>query len=281
MNEPLAPRTSFGIGGPARLWAEPARADDLHLLLGMLESEGIPWIVFGNGTNFLVKDGGFNGAAVSTRRFRRLSFTGSGVTAGAGVLLPRLVKQCALSGLAGLEFAAGIPASVGGAAASNAGGKFGDMGAVIERLILFEGAGARDIEASGLGFGYRRSGLEGKKTVIIEAEFKLAERAPEKILERTGDILEYRKKTQPGGVKSAGCIFKNPPGMSAGVMISSIGLSGKRVGGAEVSPKHANYIVNLGRASSGDVLSLMSIVEEEVYKFYNVKLEREVKIAGD
>jgi UDP-N-acetylmuramate dehydrogenase len=281
LNEPLAPHTSFGIGGRADLWAEPAAEEDIHVLLELLGAEGIPFAVFGNGTNFLVKDGGFRGAVISMRRFAEISFSGEVVSAGAGALLSAVLRKTAERGLSGLEFGAGIPAAAGGAAASNAGGRFGDMKRVLKSVLVWEDGGFKTIPAAGLGLEYRKSGLKEKKAVIIETELALKEESPDAVRGRILDIMDYRRKAQPLNARSAGCIFKNPQGMSAGVMISSIGLSGRSAGGAEISVKHANYIINRGRASASDVISLIELVEEEVQRFYNVKLEREVEIIGE
>ncbi len=276
----MSRHTSFCLGGRADLWAEPESAEDLRFLLGFLDAEGIPLVIFGNGTNFLVGDGGVRGAVVSMKRFRGLSFAGRTVSAGAGVSLARILNQAIGKGLSGFEFAAGIPASAGGAAASNAGGKFGDMKGVLKSVVLLSGGGVEKAGIGELGMGYRKSGIEDGKKVIISAEIELSEGDPGMIKKKAREVLEYKRKAQPLGSRSAGCVFKNPGGMSAGVMISSIGLSGRRIGGAEISVKHANYIINRGRATSGDVLSLIQLVEEEVLKFYNIKLEREVKIIG-
>ncbi len=280
LGEPLASRTTFGIGGPADLWAEPADAEDLSFLLGFLKDAGIQAVIFGGGSNFLVMDGGVRGAVVSMGRFHGLSFSGTGVSAGAGVPLSRILGESARRGLSGFEFSAGIPASAGGAAATNAGGRFGDMNDVLKSAVILCGGEVRKAAAGELGLGYRKSGIGAAKKVIISVDIKLREQEPLEVKKKVSRIMEYRKKTQPVNVKSAGCVFKNPLLMPAGAMISAAGLAGRRMGGAEISEKHANYIINRGKASSCDVLALIRLVEEEVFKSYNVKLEREVEIIG-
>lgn len=281
LDEVLAPHTSFCIGGRADLWAEPSDEADLELLAEVLAGEGIPYAVFGNGTNYLVKDGGFRGAAVSMRNFRRLSVSGDTVLAGAGTSLAAILRESARAGLSGFEFAAGIPASAGGAAAMNAGGKFGDIKSVLTCALLFSGGRLRRAAADELGLGYRKSGIKEENGFIIETEFRLSEGDPGSIKLKASEILQYRRNTQPLDSKSAGCIFKNPGSVSAGALISSAGLGGRRIGGAAVSTKHANYIINLGGARADDVLALIELVEEEVLRSYNVELEREVLIVGE
>ncbi len=280
LNEPLAPRTSFKIGGPADLWAEPRSKDDILFLTEFLKENSVDYVLFGNGTNFLVKDSGFRGAVISMKGFSNLVFTQEAVSAGAGVNLSSILTRAARDGLSGFEFSAGIPASVGGAVASNAGGRFGDIRSVLEGATLILNGEPVKAGAEKLCLDYRKSLIENREAVIIEAYFHLSELHPAKIKQRVREITDYRKKTQPCNVKSAGCIFKNPVQMPAGVMISSLGLSGRREGGAEVSVKHANYIINRGRANAADVISLIEMIEQEVFRFYNVKLEREVKIIG-
>lgn len=280
LNEPLAPRTTFGIGGPADLWAEPADAEDLAFLLEFLKEAGISAEIFGGGSNFLVMDGGVRGAVVSMGRFRALSFSGAAVSAGAGVPLSRILGESVRRGLSGFEFSAGIPASAGGAAAANAGGRFGDMKGVLKSAVLLCGSKVRKAGVGEMGLDYRKSGIGGAKKVIISVDINLREEEPREVKKKVAWIMEYRKKTQPVNAKSAGCVFKNPALMPAGAMISAAGLGGRRVGGAEISPKHANYIINRGGASSSDVVALIHLVEEEIFKSYNVKLEREVEIIG-
>lgn len=280
LNEPLAPRTSFGIGGAADLWAEPEDAEDLVFLLDFLEEAGVHREIFGRGTNLLVMDGGVEGAVVGMRRLRQVSFAGRKVSAGAGAPLSGILGESVRRGLSGLEFAAGIPASAGGAAATNAGGRFGDMKGVLTGAVLLCGGDVKRKDAGEPGLVCGRSRAEGARGVVVSVELELKESEPAAVKNEVSRIMKYRMKTQPVSVKSAGCVFKNPGGMSAGRMISGAGLSGRRIGGAEISRKHANYIINRGGASSADVLALIHLVEEEVFKVYNVELEREVEIIG-
>ncbi len=280
LGEPMSRHTSFGLGGRADIYLEPVDASDVQFLLSALVSEGVPWIVFGNGTNFLIRDGGVRGAVICMKRMRSISFSGSGVEAGAGAPLGIILKKSAELGLSGMEFSAGIPATAGGAAASNAGGRFGDMEGVLSSLSMVRGSRLFSLSKDELGLGYRKSVITGRNDVIISVALSLSASKPETVKKKVLEITEYRRRVQPHGVKSAGCVFKNPENMSAGLMISSIGLSGKRVGDAEVSVKHANYIINRGRARADDVIALIEIVEQEVFRYYNVNLEREVAVIG-
>lgn len=262
------------------MWAEPEDLEDLGFLLDFLKAAGVPVNIFGRGTNFLVMDAGVKGAVVSMSRLRLVSFAGKTVSAGAGAPLTGILGESVRRGLSGLEFSAGIPASAGAAAVKNAGGRFGDMKGVLKSAVLLSGGKAERKGAGELGLGYRKSAAGGRERVVISVEIELEESKPREVKEKVSRIMEYRRKTQPVNARSAGCVFKNPEHASAGRMISEAGLRGRRIGGAEISSKHANYIINRGGASSSDVLELIHLVEEKVFKLYNVKLEREVEIIG-
>jgi len=279
-DEPMRRHTSFGIGGDADLWVEPVDVEEMRAVLEFANGKGLMKAVFGNGSNYLVRDEGFRGIIISTKGLDGFRRRGDVVLAGGGLSLKKLLGATIKMGLTGLEFSAGIPATVGGAVMTNAGGKFGEMGTVVKTLKV---ASDRDVsvrDAGNLRFSYRSSGLEGCGAVIVEAELKFLPAEAGAVRRKVSEIFGYRRKTQPLEFKSAGCIFKNPGLMSAGNMISAAGLGGKRIGDAEISSRHANFIVNRGRASASDVMGLIRLIEEEIYRVYNIGLEREVEIIG-
>ncbi len=289
-NEPLSRHTSFRIGGPADLLAYPADRDDLAALLGEIGQQGLPYFILGGGTNLLVKDGGFRGVAISLQRmktiriereYRSIGGTFAVVFAEAGAPLAKLLSFALEEGLKGLEFAAGIPGTVGGAVCMNAGTAAGELGDVVESVTLLSPEGT--LVARGrdqISFGYRTSSIpEGH--LIVDARLILRRDDKNKITTRVREILDARKQGQPLGLPNAGSVFKNPQEEPAGKLIEAVGLKGKTVGGAQISEKHANFIVNLGNATASDVLTLMELVRQTVLDVRGVRLEPEIKIIGE
>jgi UDP-N-acetylmuramate dehydrogenase len=276
--EPLSRHTSFKIGGPADFWVEPVDVEDLIRLIGFLQQKGVDWTVFGNGTNVLIRDGGFRGAIISLKAFAGLTVEGNCVRAGAGVGMERVLVKAVDLELSGLEFAAGIPGTVGGAVITNAGGRSGEIGGVVRRVrVLDSRLNMRWISERELRFTHRSCCLS-PGTVVVEVEIELKSGEAGDIGRRIAGIRNHRRDTQPLESPSAGCIFRNPEGKSAGELIESAGLAGTRIGDAEVSAKHANFIVNAGRAKASDVLVLMEMIEAEVLKRCGIELEREIKV---
>ncbi|HEX9020799.1 MAG TPA: UDP-N-acetylmuramate dehydrogenase, partial [Nitrospirota bacterium] len=242
------------------------------------------------GTNLLVRDGGFRGVLISLQRmnaieiereYRSVGGIFAAVKAQGGAALPGLTLFVAEQGLSGLEFAAGIPGTVGGAVCMNAGTAAGEIGDMIDSVTLISpdgGVVARGREE--MGFGYRTSNVPDGH-VILDARMILRRDDPEKIKARMKNLLDKRKEHQPFGMPSAGSVFKNPPGESAGRLIEAAGLKGRAIGGARVSEKHANFIVNTGKATAADVLGLMEIVRQTVLDVRGVRLEPEIKIIGE
>jgi UDP-N-acetylmuramate dehydrogenase len=289
-NEPMSGHTSFAIGGPADIFACPADRDDLRLLLKAVKTRKQPFFILGGGTNLLVRDGGFRGVVISLqhmnsikieREYRAIGGSFAVVYAEAGASLAKLLSFSAEQGLTGLEFAAGIPGSVGGAVSMNAGTAIGEMGDVVESVCLMSPDG--DLitrHAAELGFGYRTTAIpEGN--LLLEVRVILRRDNAEKIRSRIKELLHTRKQRQPVGFPSAGSIFKNPQAEAAGRLIEKAGLKGRKIGGAQVSEKHANFIVNTGKASAADVLSLIAIIQENVLEVTGVRLEPEIKIIGE
>ena len=279
--EPMARHTSFRVGGPARRMAFPERGEQLVLLLSMARECGARPLVIGGGTNLLAPDGGLDRLVIETSRLCRLEAgeePGS-LTAECGVSLARLADFACRQGLTGLEFAHGIPGTVGGAVTMNAGAYGGEMKQVAAGVAaLFPEEGVKFLSGEELAFGYRRSFLtDSPEAVALSAVFRLSPGEPESIRKTMRELTARRKASQPLELPSAGSTFKRPEGHFAGTLIEQCGLKGRTVGGAQVSEKHAGFIVNRGGASSADVRELIRQVQEIVFEKTGVRLEPEVK----
>jgi len=279
----LSKLTTFRIGGPARELLRPGSAGELRRALVGLRRKAARVLVIGAGSNILAADGGVNAAVIKldAAGFCKIGQKRNIVVSGPGVSAARLLDYCAQKGLSGLEFMAGIPGTVGGALAMNAGvsldGKKFAIGDLVESAEVMDYNGnLKTIKKDKLKFSYRRSNLS--RHVILSASFKLAPADSKAIRGRIAELIARRKATQDYGKPNAGCIFKNPPAGSAGKLIDSCGLKGRSAGGAVVSSRHANFILNSGNASSRDVLALISLIRKEVKKKFNTTLETEIKI---
>jgi UDP-N-acetylmuramate dehydrogenase len=278
-NEPMSRYTSFRIGGPADAYTEPADVEALQHLMALTYAHKIPVFVMG-GTNLLVRDGGIEGVVVRLVRLDRIEEPEAGVLyAEGGVLMPRLLKFAMQRGLSGLEFAAGIPGTVAGCVVMNAGTRFGEMKQVVRKIRLVTTTGEIvDVSGEEAGYSYRRSRLpEG---IVVGAWLGLTPGSKAKIVASVKESLRRRKATQPIEIPNAGCIFKNPEGDSAGRLIEAAGLKGAHVGDAQVSTKHANFIVNQGKATAGDTQALIRLVTETVTQKLGTTLDLEVQIVG-
>ncbi|MEW6547389.1 MAG: UDP-N-acetylmuramate dehydrogenase [Bacillota bacterium] len=280
-SEPMSRHTSFRVGGPADLYVRPADFPSLQAALAILAEAELPVLVVGLGTNLLVRDGGIRGAVVSTARLSGWRVEGVRLVAWSGTPLPALARGAARAGMSGLEFAAGIPGTLGGAVIMNAGAHGMCLGEVIEQVTVLDGDGCMLLGREDLGLGYRDSRLRREKMVVTEAVLCLRSSSRAEVEARTMELLEVRRRTQPRGVPSAGSFFRNPPGVAAGFLIERAGCKGMRVGGAEVSPVHANFLVNRGGATAGDVLALAARVRERVAERFGIWLEPEVEIVGE
>lgn len=277
---PLKDYTSFRIGGPADALVQPLDLDDLCRLVRQARHVRVPLFVLG-GTNVLVRDGGIRGVVVSLAHLTRVHEEPNAVLYGeAGIGMPKLMQIASKRGLSGLEWAAGIPGTLGGCIVMNAGTKLGEMSETVKavRMISPEGA-IEDHPRSELGFRYRRSTLP--KGIVAGAWLQLKAGSPEHIAQTVKDYLRYRKATQPLNEPNAGCVFQNPSGHTAGALVEQSGLKGRRVGDAEVSTKHANFIVNRGKATAKDVRDLIAVVKRTVKARTGQALELEVKIVGE
>jgi len=276
---PLKEYTSFRIGGPADVLVEPADMEDLIRLASQAHTQKVPIFVLG-GTNLLVRDKGIRGVVVSLAQLRAIKAeSGSVLYAEGGVGMPTLIGHAIRRSLAGLEWAAGIPGTVAGCVVMNAGTRLGEMKDSVKAVRIVTPAGALiDCPACDIEFSYRRAKLPAGIVAGVWLQLKPGVRSElEKIVK---DYLRYRRDTQPLTLPSAGCVFKNPPNDSAGRMVEVVGLKGARIGDAEVSDKHANFIVNRGGASAKDVLALIKKVKGHVLRKTGVKLELELKLAG-
>ena len=281
---PMDRYTTFRIGGKVDALYFISQLSELQKTLSYLTKEHIPYLVVGRGSNLLVKDGGFKGVVIIMEgELASVEENGKEqpiLMAGAGLGLAQLLNHCTRRGLGGLEFLAGIPGTVGGAVTMNAGAFGKDMGSVVQQIQVVTREGElAERNRSELNFSYRKLSLP-KGTVIVRAKFRLVDENSEVVAKRVKDYLAKRKATQPMEYPSAGSVFKNPPNNYAGRLIEEAGLKGKRVGGAMISPKHANYIVNTGGASADDVLALMELAKKKVREQTGIELESEIRIVG-
>lgn len=278
--EPMDRHTTFRIGGPARRFVRPAGVSQCGALLSLAEEEDWPFLVIGNGSNLLVSDNGLDALVIHTGCLDKAERTGErAIRAGAGSSLARLASFARREELGGLEFAHGIPGSLGGAVCMNAGAYGGEMKQVLSAVTAwFPGEGVRRLERPALDLGYRHSVFSEKRGVVLEAEMLLEPRDGGEIASLMEDLGRRRREKQPLEYPSAGSTFKRPAGHFAGALIEQCGLKGVRIGGAQVSEKHAGFIINAGGASCADVLSLIAHIQDTVYQQTGVRLEPEVRI---
>lgn len=277
--EPLAPRTWLRLGGPAELFAEPRSQDELVALVLTCQESGTPVRLLGGGSNLLVRDEGVKGVVVHLADpvFAKIAIEGDRVICGGAAKLGHVISSAVREGLAGLETLVGIPGTVGGALHGNAGGRGGDIGQWTARATVLNRKGQiATRHRDELVFGYRQSNLD--ELVILEAELLLERDSPAALTQRMQQQWIIKKAGQPLAHQSAGCIFKNPRGMSAGMLIDQAGLKGTRIGGAEVSDRHANFIVTESGATAADVLKLIELVRDRVEEKLGVALETEIEI---
>jgi UDP-N-acetylmuramate dehydrogenase len=282
---PLARLTTVRAGGNAEFFARPESEAALIELLGWAAAEGHPVEVVGSGSNLLVADAGVEGLVLKLGgELTDLVRDGNRVLAGGGARLPSAAAKAARWGLTGLEFGINIPGTVGGAVRMNANAYGGELAAILEWVTVCGPGGAVRRAPQDLGFGYRRSSLEPGE-VVSGASFALAEADPERVKETLAGMRSKRKEAQPSGIKTFGSTFKNPDdprveGKSAGILLDSVGARGLTVGGARFSEKHANFVDNIGEATTADILALMAAGRRRVWERYGVVLEPEVQVLG-
>ena len=282
-DEPMARHTTYRIGGPARYFVRAASIGALARVVEICERNGIDWVVVGRGSNLLVSDKGFDGVVITLGRdFRSVKADAERgfIVAGAGALLSAVVQEAFHRSLAGLEFAVGTPGSVGGALMMNAGTRDLGLGERVESITLFtETGGLEKRLGSDLTWGYRTSSFEDE-AILLECELKVEPGDPYYLRDTMEGLLARRQKSQPLGEPSCGSIFRNPEGASVGALIQELGIKGKKVGGAQVSPLHGNFIVNIGGATANDVLYLMDFMQRKVKDAYGIELTPEVRFLG-
>jgi UDP-N-acetylmuramate dehydrogenase len=282
---PLSGFTTYGIGGPADFLARPVDLEDLKSLLAAVAGEGVPLLVLGRGSNVLISDRGFRGVvAVIGREMGGIERDAKHkVEVESGCSLDKLINWAIDSGLGGLEGLSGIPGSTGGAVRMNAGALDSSIGEWVERVYVLSLRGNsiedRNLDREEMGFSYRRTELEDSD-IIYKVKLKLQENDKSVLAGRRKEALSWRKANQPIGQPSAGSVFRNPRDIAAGELIDRCGLKGMRVGGAKVSEKHANFIVNTGGASAEDVYRLIELVKTEVSREQGVDLKEEIRLVG-
>ena len=276
---PLQRHTSFRIGGPARRMAFPDSREQLVILLGLAQECGVKPFILGKGTNLLVADEGLDTLVIKTEQMNAIrQLDDVTLEADAGVSLNRLAVFAQQLGLAGLEFAHGIPGSLGGAVYMNAGAYGGEMKHVVVEVAALFDDGVRYLTGEEAQFAYRHSLFSDVDAVVLGAKMRLVKDDSAQIRQRMDDLIARRKQTQPLEYPSAGSTFKRPVGNFAGTLIEKTGLKGLTVGGAQVSEKHAGFLINIGGATCADVLELIEQVQKRVYEAHGVQLELEVKI---
>ena len=280
--EPMRQHTTFRIGGEADIFVSP-KAQELAQLLAMAKEEQLPVTVIGNGSNLLVGDQGVRGMVIEIGSgMADIRVEGNTVTAGAGALLSRVANAAAEAGLGGMEFAAGIPGSIGGAVSMNAGAYGGEMKDILQKVTVMTADGSvKTLSLEELELGYRHSCILDKNYIVVEAAISLFEKPGEEIRSRMAELAAQRREKQPLEYPSAGSTFKRPEGYFAGKLIMDAGLRGYRVGDAQVSEKHTGFVVNRGHATATEILQLMDDVKERVHAASGVWLEPEVRIIGE
>lgn len=278
-DQPLAPLTWLKVGGMAQFVVEPRSIVELQEVVTFCHKNEIPVRVFGGGSNLLVKDEGVIGVVLrlTHESFAEVNVDGTTVTAGSGALLSNTISESVKAGLAGLDVLVGVPGTVGGALQGNAGGRSGDIGQFVSSVTVITGKGEKFVRTEDeLSFAYRSSSIN--ELAIVEGEFQLKEGDPEEITRRMRKLWIMKRASQPLASQSAGCIFKNPRGLSAGALIEQSGLKGTRIGGAEISDRHANFIVTHDGATSDDVVRLIDLTQSKVAEQFGVDLELELQV---
>lgn len=283
LEEPMAKHTSFRIGGPADVLAQPADEAELAALLKRAAEHAVPVTLVGNGSNLLVRDKGIRGLVIKlSNLFSSITVDGNVMTFGSGISLAMASKKAASLSLSGMEFAVGIPGTIGGAVYMNAGAYDGEMAKVVTCVRVMDIQGKiSELQASELDFAYRHTALQNSGWIVISVTVALRPGEAESIAAKMADFSQRRISKQPLELPSAGSMFKRPPGYFAGTLIEQTGLKGYTVGGAQVSQKHAGFVVNVGGATAKDVLQLISDVQSKVFAAHGVRLEPEVLVLGE
>ena len=282
IKEPMSRHTTFRAGGEADWYVLPENVAELKSTISELLESGTPYYIVGNGSNLLVSDKGYRGVIIGMERFCSINVDNRTIRAGSGALLSRIAKEALKNGLTGLEFASGIPGSLGGAVSMNAGAYGSEIRDVIDSAtVLTKDGRVMILEKEELGLSYRRSVISEKDYVVLEASFTLPQGDPEEIKVRMDELAAKRKDKQPLEFPSAGSTFKRPEGYFAGKLIEDAGLKGFSIGGAQVSEKHAGFVINRGQATASELYRLFQEIRKRVSDQSGVQLELEVKLLGD
>ena len=281
VDEPLSRHTSLSIGGPAGYFLELRNIEELTNIIEFSQKGNLDFFILGEGTNVLFSDEGFSGLVIQLKgEFEKFFIKGEEVTAGAGVKLNNLVEKLAKRGLAGLEFASGIPGSLGGAIVTNAGTRMGSVGDVMREIKIFSDGKVKTLKREETSFSYRHCELP-HKAIILEVKLGLKNGKKSDIINKIKESLKERKRNQPISALNAGCVFRNPENCEAGKLIETAGLKGASFGDAEVSKKHANFIINCGRAKAKDAYNLIEKIRETVKEKFDIDLELELRVVGE
>lgn len=281
LDEPLARHTSARIGGPADAFFAARTTGDLRAAARIAWAHGLPLIILGGGSNILVSDRGVRGFVVHNRA-DRVRFQGAQVIAESGASTIGVARRCIRRGLAGFEWAIGVPGTLGGAVFGNAGAHGGDMASVVQQVDAAAPEGDIRLSAIDLGFAYRSSILkrEPRPLVLLSVTLGLVEEDPAAIAARAEEYNAHRRRTQPPGA-TIGSMFRNPPGDFAGRLIDAAGLKGTRIGGAQISEKHANFFLNVAEATAAEVRALIDLARTRVHEQFGVNLELEIELVGE
>ncbi|UOY93731.1 UDP-N-acetylmuramate dehydrogenase [Ectobacillus sp. JY-23] len=283
VNEPLARHTTMKIGGPADIMVIPNSTEGVLNTLELVKQHGTKWTAIGRGSNLLVSDKGIEGVVIKLGEgLDHLEVEGTKVSVEGGYPLIKLATLLSRQGLAGLEFAGGIPGSVGGAVYMNAGAHKSDMSEIVTRaLVMFENGDVEWLSNKELEFSYRTSVLQKKRPgIVLKAELQLQEGNRDEVFARIQQNKDYRRDTQPWNYPCAGSIFRNPLPHYAGNLVEKAGLKGYKIGGAQISSMHGNFIVNTGNATAQDVLDLIAFIQREIKEKFHVEMHTEVEIIG-
>lgn len=282
IDEPMKNHTSFKVGGKVDILVTPENKEELIEIIKICKEYNAPIYIIGNGSNLLVKDGGIKGVVIKLLKLNNINVDGDRVTVGSGSSIAKVCREALKSSLTGLEFACGIPGSVGGAIAMNAGAYRGEIKDVLESALVVDRMGNMHLlKGEHLELGYRKSALLNHNYIAVEATFKLEKGNYDSIKERIDNLMGRRREKQPLEFPSAGSTFKRPEGHFAAKLIEDSGLKGANVGDAEVSQKHSGFIINKGNATAKDVLDLIALVQKTVKEKFDVKLDTEVRIIGE
>lgn len=283
LEEPMHKHTTFRVGGPAEVFVTVENKEQLEKIIKYLNLVERPYFILGNGSNLLVGDKGYRGVIIRLGgEFNTLKTEGTLLTAGASVLLSAAAREAMENGLTGMEFASGIPGSIGGGVKMNAGAYDGEMRQIVESVqVMYKDGSILDLDNETMEFGYRNSVIKNRPYVVLQVSLRLQPGNREEILARMNELAARRKEKQPLEFASAGSTFKRPEGYFAGKLIMDSGLRGARIGGAQISEKHCGFVINDGTATAADIAELIQEVSETVKEKFGVTLEPEVILLGD